>query len=231
MEHLKTAQVIYNEILHDKDILNLYEKIHQFEDATQGYAHHDFNHVMNVVDICEKLLTELNYDEEFIYETKIAALLHDTGCVEGKENHTIRSYEFAKKYFKEKNIQLKNSNLVLEAIKNHSSGFDTENCMQLCLVLADKLDIKKNRISEFGKTVIGNRQYQYINDISFKIKNKNFDIYFDCDKHIDLEELNDYYFTEKMFHAVLSFSKKMNLEPNLFINNEKWAKFYEFIIS
>ena len=30
-------------------------------------------------------------------EAKIAALLHDTGCIKGKENHAIRSYGFAKK--------------------------------------------------------------------------------------------------------------------------------------
>ena len=216
-----------NRIKNDKTIIAIYEKIHEYEDAEGGYAYHDYNHVNNVANYCEKILKSLKYDDDFICEAKIAALLHDTGCTKGKENHAQRSYEFAKKYIEENNIPLKNKDLVLDAIKNHSDGFTTDNIMQLVIILADKIDIKGSRISEAGKQLKGNRQYQYINDIQFEIINNNFYINFICDENIDLEELNNYYFTKKVFKAIKSFSDKLNLSPKVSINNKRWKEFYK----
>ena len=60
--------------------------------------------------------------------------------------------------------------LVLEAIRIHSDGFDTDNMIALALILADKLDVKKTRISDAGLQVIGNRQYAHMEDIYLKIE-------------------------------------------------------------
>lgn len=211
----------FNKIKNDESIMAIYRKIHEYEDAEGCYAHHDYNHVNNVASYCEKILKSLNYDDDFINEAKIAAILHDTGCTE-EENHAQRSYEFAKKYIEDNNIPLKNKNLVLEAIKNHSEGFTTDNIIQLVIILADKIDIKKSRISEYGRQVEGNRQYQYINDIQFEIKNNDFCINFICDDEINLEELNNYYFTKKVFKAIQAFADKLNLSPKVLMSNKLW---------
>ena len=58
------------------------------------------------------------------------------------------------------------------------------------LILADKIDLKKSRVSDAGKQVEGIRQCQYINDIQFDINNGNFQINFMCDEKMNLEELN-----------------------------------------
>ncbi len=147
--------------------------------------------------------------------------------LKGKENHAYRSYEYAKTYLEENNIILKNKNLILDAIKNHSEGFDTDNIIQLVIILADKIDIKKSRISKVGKQIEGNRQYQYIDDIQFEIKDNNFYINFVCDAQISLEELNSYYFTKKVFKAIQSFSNRLNLSPKVSINNNLWEEFYK----
>ena len=223
---MKNTIDYFNKVKNDKAIVEVYKKIHTYEDDENGYAYHDYNHVNNVSCYCEKILKLLKYDDDFICEAKIAAILHDTGCIGGKENHAYRSYEYAKKYLEENNILLKNKDLVLEAIKNHSDGFNTDNIIQLVIILADKIDIKKSRISKFGKQVEGNRQYQYINDIQFEINNNDFYINFMCDKEINLEELNNYYFTKKIFKAIQSFSDKLNLSPKVCINNKLWQEFY-----
>lgn len=217
----------FEQILNDKAIVEIYEKVHEYEDEHGGHAHHDLSHVLNVTAYCEKILRALKYDEDFICEAKVAALLHDTGAVQGKENHAYRSFEFAKKYFDENNIQLKNKDLVLEAIKNHGDGFDTDNIIQLVLILADKIDLKKSRVSEAGKQVEGIRQSQYIDDIEFDIGGGGLKINFVCDKKMDLEELNNYYFTKKVFKAIRAFSSKLNLAPSVCVNNKPWLAFYE----
>jgi len=90
--------------------------------------------------------------------------------------------------------------------------------MTLALILSDKLDIKYNRITDEGKRIIGNRQYQYIEDILLDINSKNININFICDNNIDLKELMDYFFTKKVFKTIKSFSKKFNLNLKVSIN-------------
>lgn len=216
----------YDKIKEDKEIVEIYQKIKKQEEENGGCAYHDYNHIMNVVNTVERILKRLNQKEELIEEAKIAAILHDIGCISGKEGHPLRSYEYAKEYFKTKNIILENEELVLDAILNHSNKFETDNMIALVLILADKIDIKSNRITEEGRKVIGNRQYQYIQEINIEIIDHDLEVYFICDNHIDLEELEEYYFTLKVFKAIQSFSKKMNLEPKVFINGTKWSAFY-----
>lgn len=217
----------FDKIKNDKQIITQYEKIRIFEDETGGWAYHDYNHVLNVANIVKQLLESLNYDEDFIDEALVAAILHDTGCLQGKDGHSIRSYEYAKKYFKENQIKLRNEKMVLEAIKKHSDGFDTNNIIQTVIVLADKIDIKRTRISKAGCEVIGNRQYQYIEDINIKIEENQLTIKFICDNQIDLKETEEYYFTKKVFKAIKSFAEIFNLEPEVIINDKKWQSFYK----
>lgn len=219
----------FEKISSDLSLVELYAKIHEFEVAQNGHAYHDYNHVMNVASYCETILKSLNFNGGIIYEAKIAALLHDTGALQGKDDHAQRSFEYAKKYFEENKVQLKHKEWVLDAIKNHGDGFDTDNIIQLVLILADKIDIKKSRVSEFGKHVEGIRQCQYIDDIQFKIINNDFQINFVCDEKINLEEFNNYYFTKKIFKAISAFCKKLVLTPKVCVNNEPWSEFYKFI--
>ena len=96
----------FNKIANDKTIINIYNKISEFEDLDKGWAHHDLDHVKNVAKLVESLLRQLEYEESFIEEAKIAAILHDIGAIEGKKNHALRSYNFAKKYITENKIKI-----------------------------------------------------------------------------------------------------------------------------
>ena len=212
---------IYNNILKDKKIIDLYDKIEKFENnSDNGYAYHNFTHIKNVTNLVENILNKLDFDEEFIYKAKIACLLHDIGSTEGKKDHAIKSYNFAKKYFEENNINFKDIDMVLEAIKIHSNGFETDNIIALVLILADKLDVKKTRISEVGKRIIGNRQYSHIEDIKIDINDNVLKIKFITDGNIDEKELKDYYFTKKIMKAINSFSDKLKLQNIVYLDDK-----------
>lgn len=213
---------VYNNLCSDKEIINRYKRIEVFEDTNKGLAYHNFEHIKNVTLTVERILNELGFNEEFIYKAKIACILHDVGAIEGKTNHAYRSYEFAKDYFKKNNIKFDDIDLVLEAIKIHSDGFDTTNILALALILADKLDIKKSRISEEGKKTIGNRQYSHIEDITLNINNQVLIINFVSDGNIDLKEINEYYFTKKVFKAIETFASKLNLKFLVLLDNKEW---------
>lgn len=209
----------FKKIENDKTIIEVYNKISEFEDLDKGWAHHNLDHVKNVSKLVESLLSKLGYCENFIEEAKIAAILHDTGALEGKDNHSLRSYNFAKEYLKNNNIALENEDLVLEAIKIHSDGFDSDNIIALTLILSDKLDIKYTRVAKEGYNAEGMKQLQYIKDILVDINGKNLEIQFICDDKINKNELEEFYFIEKVFKAIINFSKKMNLNPIVLFNN------------
>ena len=214
---------VYELIVNDKEILDIYNSIHDFEDNNDNaYAYHDFNHVLNVANLVEQILEMLEYDNDFIYSARIAAILHDTGALQGKDGHALRSYEFAKKYFEENNINFKNKDQVLEAIKNHSDGFDTDNIIALALILADKLDVKYTRVAKAGKMVIGNRQFCNIEDIKVNTENDMFVFDFKTNSKMNLKELNEYYFTKKIFKAIDSFCNKVNKKYKIKLNDKEW---------
>lgn len=218
----------FEKVKNDEEIIRIYEKVSEVEDLNKGWAHHDYNHVCNVAGLVEKLLTELNYEKEFIEEAKIAAILHDIGCLEGKEGHPFRSFEFAKEYLRKNNLNLKYEDLVLEAIRIHSEGFDTDNIIALTLIMSDKLDIKYTRVAKEGYHIPGNRQFQYIKEILIDIHNHILEINFICDDKIDKLELEEFYFTKKVFKAIKAFSAKMGVIPEVLFNSEKWNEFYCF---
>jgi len=218
-EHLKK---IYNILSSDETLIKRYDEIEKFEEEDKGYAYHNLEHAKNVDLLTEKILRTLNYDEKTIYKAKIASILHDVGSLEGKQGHAERGYVYSKNYFYENNIDFEGKTEVLDAILLHSDGFDSDNVITLTLILADKLDINKSRFSETGKTAIGNRQYTHINDIELNITDKNLIVNFITDGHIDIKEVNEYYFTEKIFRAIGSFANKLNLKHKILLDNKEW---------
>ena len=213
---------VYNLLASNKEILDIYKQIENKKIEDGGMAFHNYEHVKNVSNIAGKILIDLKFDEDVIYKCKIACLLHDVGALQGKKGHAQRSYEYTKNLFKNNNWIFEDSESILDAIKNHSSGFDTNNIIALAIILADKLDIKKSRISEAGKRVEGNRQYQHIEDIKNDIDSNVITINFITDGKMNIKEVNNYYFTAKVFKAIEAFSKRINLEYRIIMDNEDW---------
>lgn len=217
-----TPKEVYNFLNSNDDIKKIYLQVEKKEIKDGGWAFHNYEHIKNVTMMAEKILRSLNFDENTIYKCKIACLLHDVGTLQGKENHAQRSFEYAKKLFEDKNLIFNDSESVLDAIKNHSSNFDTNNIISLSIILADKLDIKKTRISEAGKKIKGNRQYAHIEDITINIQDNRLIINFITDGNMIMEEVNDYYFTKKVFKAIQAFSKKLDLNYSILLDNKSW---------
>ena len=120
------------------------------------------------------------------------------------------------------NINLKHKEQVLDAIRYHSDGFDSDNIMQLALILADKLDIKKTRPTKRGLEVPGNRQYGNIEDIKTDIESGILKINFISNEKLNKKELEDFYFMKKVGSAIKSFSEKLNLKYEVYLNGNRW---------
>ena len=70
----------------------------------------------------------------------------------------MRSRIFAEKYFAENNIKPAYQNKILNAIEEHSNGFDSDELITLVLIISDKLDITNERLAKEGYKVPGMRQ-------------------------------------------------------------------------
>lgn len=210
---------MYEDIKKDQEIIDIYNQINDIENKENAWAYHNYTHALNVAGIIDNILTELNYPKDLIEEAKIAAILHDVGNTKGKKDHEKRSYEFAKDYLKRKNKKLKYYDEVLEAIKIHRDGFDSENIIASALIFADKIDITKERVTEYGKQIEGMRQLLYINDIKINISDDCLNVYFDVDSKIDFKELKSFYFMQKVLKSIDSFARKINLESNVYFHN------------
>ena len=139
--------------------------------------------------------------------------------------YALKSYKFTKEYLEQKGIALENKDLVLDAIKVYSDGFDSDNIIALTLILSDKLDIKHTRVAKEGYNVIGMRQLQYIKDIVIDIEDDRLIVRFICHNRMDKKELEGFYFTLKVLRAISAFARKVNLVPSVILDDEEWELF------
>jgi len=107
---------------------------------------HGRYHAMFVVNTVERILKSLSYDLRFIELGKIAALLHDIGCITGRWNHAKKSAVLAE-VFLSGSIQFlpEEINMIVQAIEDHSNGVRISSAMGAALLIADKVDFSRKR--------------------------------------------------------------------------------------
>jgi len=211
---------MFNTISNDSYILSIYQYIADNPDDN-CIASHDIAHIKNVVHTIQSVLQQLDFDDKTIENAKIAAFLHDIGMKHGKRDHAQKSYEMAREYFTDNLINTGANEEILEAIKYHSNGLEN-NFIASALAFADKLDIKYTRITELGKREKGNRQYYYIYNIVVKVTSNNLKVMFLVDNKCNKQELEEYYFTKKVFKAITNFAKIINRTPLIYFNDNEW---------
>lgn len=213
---------IFDKIKNDTYIIELYNNISLLEQDGTLWHSHGLMHINNVINTVEVILKQLNFSNEIIENAKIAALLHDIGCIEGKEDHAERSYEMAQQYFKKNNIDTGSNELILDAIKLHGGKEETDNFIAKVLVFADKIDIKYDRLTETGKNIDVVKEFQYIKDVVIDINEDTLTVNVIADDKINKETFDSYYFIPKIFNAVIEFAKELKLKSVILFNNESW---------
>jgi len=201
----------------DIEIIEAYSLIASKE-ASEGYATHDMNHVNRVIDNCVKVSRLLGVNENDISAIKIAALLHDIGCLSGgKKDHAERSAQWAKKYLQNKNIPEPALIKITAAISEHSNDAKSE--YGKILLFSDKIDICGERILPKGLTLVGNRQYRHIKSVGITIKNDILTVDFLTDNKINIAEMNEYYFTNKVYQGIADLACHFGLNHEIQITS------------
>ena len=106
-DSVEDGEKMFEKIKNDTYIRDCYLKADDPNSQDGFWVYHGMKHINDVIEMVERILIQFKFDDEYIDNAKIAALLHDVGYFRIKKDHEIRSYEIAKKYLEENNIELK----------------------------------------------------------------------------------------------------------------------------
>lgn len=196
----------YEDVIKDEEIDEYYEI--GLKNDIYLWANHGKTHALAVAEMSGKMLEIFGATKEEIEAGKIAGILHDIGCINGKKNHAKIGYEMTKKYLKDKEYNEELKNRIALAIKNHSEG-TSEDEIAMALFFADKIDLDKNRIAEHGYEVEGLKEIQYTEKIDFEIKNDDFVLNFYVKDKFNQQSFMNYYFYPKVIKAVDLIANKL----------------------
>ncbi|MDD2376500.1 MAG: HD domain-containing protein [Clostridia bacterium] len=210
-----------DQIKNDPYIVDIYNEIER-NSIKELWATHGWSHILKVINTVETVLKQLKFNEEIIECGKIAALLHDVGCIKGKDNHEIESYNIANKYLSDKDISDEYKKMILDAIIDHSEGENISSIVGATLIFADKIDYDKNRLTPIGYQIENFNQIQYIDYIDVMLCDNNLTVKFIVSNMFDKSSMEKYYFTPKVFKAIYNFSAYLKLKPCIKLNNDEW---------
>lgn len=162
----------YDLIYNDKELNNIIDSINKINENNLLACHGRY-HTTFVINSIEKLLTRLNFDRETIELGKIAGLLHDIGTIEGKKGHAHRSSEMCVHFLDKIKLSQESKDIIIHAIKDHSNGNEINSPVGAALLLADKIDISKNRVLELGKQDRWHNNLLNIEETILTVKDKN----------------------------------------------------------
>lgn len=140
----------YDLLNHDKELNNIINSINQINKNSLLACHGKY-HTNFVIKTIENLLTKPNFNDDVIELGKIAGLLHDIGAIEGKKGHAYQSSQMCIHFLDKTTLSQKSKNIIIHAIEDHSNGNEINSPIGAALLLADKIDISKNRVLELGK--------------------------------------------------------------------------------
>ena len=130
----------YTDVISEQDIINKYDYIEYKNNSNISMG---MKHINNVIDICKKLSTILELDEETKNNLLIAAALHDIGKISDIKDHNYQSFNYSFDYLRYR-VDTKSRNIITGTILRHSN--ESEGLLENLLSLANALDITRKRL-------------------------------------------------------------------------------------
>lgn len=125
-----------------------------------GYTEHSFAHVGVVTKTAAKILREFKYSEDDINLVKIAAFMHDIGNNINRADHAISGANMAFNILRGLNMDPVDIAKIVAAIGNHDEGSSYPvSPISAALILADKCDVRRNRVRKEMLNDIPNIHY------------------------------------------------------------------------
>lgn len=112
-----------------------------------GFTEHSGKHAAKVAETAGKILEELGYDEKTVELAKIAGYLHDCGNSINRMDHAHTGAIMAFQLLKEWGADPEDISVIIGAIGQHDEHSGTAvDPVSAALILADKTDVRRNRV-------------------------------------------------------------------------------------
>lgn len=136
----------YKEILQNEEVKAYLEKGNE-NLGILGYTDHSEKHCAIVAKRAGMILSKFGYTEHEIELAEIAGAMHDIGNVINRKNHGEYGAILACSILEKLKMPLRDRILVMSAIGNHDeSTGETIDAISAALILADKTDVRRNRV-------------------------------------------------------------------------------------
>lgn len=112
-----------------------------------GYTEHSTGHAMKAAQTAAMILTELGHDAREVELAKIAGFMHDIGNCINRTDHAHSGGIIAMQILRDLGMAPAEIAVVAAAIGNHDEKTGTAvDAVSAALILADKTDVRRNRV-------------------------------------------------------------------------------------
>ena len=159
----------YDEIKKNKEICECLRKGDE-NLGVLGYTDHSAAHCTMVAKRAAYILKKFGYSEEDIELVKIAGFMHDIGNVVNRKHHAEYGAILANEILKKTDMSMKDRITVVSAIGHHDeSTGGAMDPVSAALIIADKTDVRRNRVREKENFDIHDRVNYAVTDAALKI--------------------------------------------------------------
>lgn len=115
--------------------------------GVMGYTEHSFGHAVKVSKTAGEILKKLGHSEREIELAKIAGYLHDIGNCVNRTDHAHTGAVMAMQFLREQGMDPKETAVIISAIGQHDEKTGVAvDAVSAALILADKTDVRRNRV-------------------------------------------------------------------------------------
>ena len=141
----------YEEIRKNPEVCALLKKGNE-NLGVLGFTDHSMSHCALVAERAGYILKVLGYSEHEQELAKIAGIMHDIGNAINRKQHAEIGAVLANGLLRETDMPLEDRIVVISAIGNHDeSTGGAKDAVSSALVLADKSDVRRNRVRNKNK--------------------------------------------------------------------------------
>ena len=215
---------LYEKLLSEEYVVNIYKGI---ENNRRIPISHGFPHINNVLSYCKKLAELFNLNESEKEELFTSAVMHDVAQAFLQPNHAYNGSIIVKEMLENNEsidpVYIRSKidiSRVCNIIKNHGGKKkeEYEDKLSCLLILADKLDITKDRLRPRYKEIDCLWFMECIEKVDIELKGNVLKIIISVNNNKSLEELNEKGGLDKLFKILDIFDERFNLNHDVIVN-------------
>lgn len=141
-----TKEITWEMIRNNEEINLLIENGNRVLKA-MGFTEHSRKHAAKVADMAGQIAEKLGYDEHTVKLSRMAGYMHDIGNIINRSGHAHSGAILTYQILKDMGMPLADAIKIATAIGHHdeSTGGAIDE-ISACLILADKTDVRRNRV-------------------------------------------------------------------------------------